>query len=158
MKKQFEGKSIGKRYENIREIIDKARDNFFRTANFILITTYWNIGREIVEEKQEGKARGKYVIKKLSGRLTAEYGKGFTIRNLRWMRHFYRYFPIRSALRTELSWTYYKILLNVENESARNFYMHEAINSHWNTRELERQIKSGLFERLERELIRLLNK
>jgi len=60
MKKQFEGKSIGKRYENIREIIDKVRDNFFRTANFILVTTYWNIGGEVVEEEQEGKARAKY--------------------------------------------------------------------------------------------------
>ncbi len=88
------------------------------------------------------------MLAELSHRLTKDFGKGFDERNLRHIRQFYLTFPIRNALRSELSWTHYRLLLRVEKETARGFYLNEAVNSTWSTRELERQINSLLYERL----------
>ena len=105
----------------------------------------------IVEEEQRGKTRADYekgLIKELSGKLSAEFGRRFDKSNLWKMRAFFISFPKIDALRRELSWTHYRLLLRVEKPEARAFYEAEAVNSRWSTRELERQINSLLFERL----------
>ena len=138
-------------FQRIREILDNARHKVYRKANTEMLRAYWNVGREIVVEEQKGQERAKYgkgLIKDLSIRLTKEYGKGFTETNLKYMRQFYQTFENSHALRDELSWTHYRILLKVERENARNFYMQEAINGNWSTRQLERQINSLYFDRL----------
>ena len=150
-KKLPEKFSINNTYQNIRKTLEKARSNAYRAVNFAMVQAYWQIGRIIVEEEQKGKDRakyGKYLISELSTRLTKDYGKGFNQSNLKYMRQFYLTFPNSHALRDELTWTHYRLLLKVENEEARNFYIIEAISSNWSTRELERQINSLLHERL----------
>jgi len=89
-------------YEDIKQILDKARSAAFRTVNFLMVESYWNIGRLIVEEEQKGKKRaeyGKYLIKELSESLTKDFGKGFDVSNLRYIRLFYLAFPISDAVR-----------------------------------------------------------
>ncbi len=106
-------------YENIRQILEKARATAYRAVNFAMVTAYWEIGRVIVEEEQKGKERAKYgvhLIKQLSQKLTTEYGEGFTERNLWHIKNFYLMYPKVNALRSELSWTHYRLLLRVENE------------------------------------------
>ena len=87
-------------------------------------------------------------MKELSEQMTRDFGKGFTVTNLKYMRQFYQTFPNSHALRDELSWTHYRLLMKVENDNARGFYMQEAIKSQWSTRQLERQINSFFYERL----------
>lgn len=138
-------------YKDIRAVLDKARAESLRAVNFAMVQAYWNIGRVIVEEEQRGKKRadyGKALLQEISNRLTVDYGEGFTATNLKYMRQFYTSFPIGHALRGELTWTHYRLLLKVDKQEAREFYMHEAVNSNWSTRELERQINSLLYERL----------
>jgi predicted nuclease of restriction endonuclease-like (RecB) superfamily len=138
-------------YRNIAEILQTARQNAYRAVNFVMVEAYWNIGRLIVEEEQKGKQRadyGTYLIKNLSVRLTEEFGKGFDEREVRRMRQFYQTFLIRDALRPELTWTHYRLLLRVENDKARDYYLKEAAEQNWSTRALERQINSLYYERL----------
>ncbi len=116
-----------------------------------MVVAYWHIGREIVEEEQIGKSRAGYgeaILKKLSEKLTADFGKGFDESNLRNIRHFYLTYPKCDALRHELSWTHYRILMRVDKPQARSFYEIECIENNWSARELERQKGSFLFERL----------
>lgn len=146
-----EQSSIDTTYQNIRAILEKARSTAYRAVNFAMVQAYWEIGRIIVVEEQKGEKRaeyGKALIKELSVRLTRDYGKGFIERNLWCMRDFYRTFPKVNALRSELTWTHYRLLLKVEKEEARNFYMLESVKNNWSMRELERQINSLLYERL----------
>lgn len=143
--------SIDSTYQNIKEILEKARSTAYRAVNFAMVQAYWQIGRVIVEEEQKGEERAEYgkgLIKELSIKLTKDYGRGFDESNLRNMRIFYRTFPNCDALRHELTWTHYRLLFRVEREEARHFYMIEAVNNNWSTRELERQINSLLYERL----------
>jgi predicted nuclease of restriction endonuclease-like (RecB) superfamily len=143
--------SFEQTYLRIRDIQIQARNRVWKAVNTEQVRSAWETGREIVEEEQRGAARAAYgsrLIEALSKRLTAEFGKGFDASNLRYMRGFYRAFPIRDALRHELSWTHYRQLLSVENEQARQFYLLESINANWNTRDLARQIHSLLYERL----------
>lgn len=91
---------------------------------------------------------GRHLIAYLSRNLTAEYGRGFSESNLRNMRQFYRAFPIRYALRSELGWTHYKHIMRVESPEAREFYVNECVSANWSVRELKRQIDTRLFERL----------
>jgi predicted nuclease of restriction endonuclease-like (RecB) superfamily len=138
-------------YGDIRTIIAQARSHAYSAINTTMVHAYWNIGRVIVESEQQGNERaeyGKQLIKELSDRLVIEFGDGFRARNISYMRAFYLAYPKLHAVRAELSWTHYRRLLQVENPESRNFYMLEAINSHWSTRELDRQISSLLFERL----------
>lgn len=138
-------------YAEIQQLIQAARDKVYQTANFEMVKAYWEIGKRIVEEEQQGEERaeyGKYLIKELSKRLQAEFGSGFNETNLRYMRLFYQKFPIRHALRDELSWTHYRLLLSEEKEIARDFYLVETIKNKWSTRELDRQIDTMLFERV----------
>lgn len=93
-------------YKDIRAVLDKARSESLRTVNFVMVQAYWNIGRIIVEEEQEGKKRadyGKGLLQEISSRLTVDYGEGFTITNLKYMRQFYTSFPIGHALRGKLA-------------------------------------------------------
>ena len=115
-----------------------------------MVEAYWNIGKSIVEY-QGGEARAEYgaqLISLLSKQMTADFGKGFDARNLNFMRQFYLTFPNLNALRSELSWTHYRQLMKVENETARQFYLDECVKSGWSTRQLERQINSFFYERL----------
>ncbi len=116
-----------------------------------MVQSYWEIGRLIVEHEQQGNRRaeyGKQQLKQLSQQLTERLGKGFDVTNLRNMRQFYHAFPIRDAVRLELSWTHYRTLLRIENAQARDWYLHEAINQSWSARALERQISTLYYERL----------
>jgi len=138
-------------YQQVRAILIRSRSRAWQAVNTEMVACYWQIGRLIVEEEQRGETRavyGKGLIKELSRRLTDEFGRGFHQRNLWFMRNFYLAYPKVNALRSELSWTHYRLLLRVEKSEARAFYEAEAVNSHWSTRELERQINSLLFERL----------
>lgn len=102
-------------------------------------------------EQQDGYEKAEYgsrLIAELSKQMTVDFGKGFTPTNLKYMRQFYLIFPNSHALRDELSWTHYRLLMRVENETAREFYTEEAIKSNWSTRQLERQINSFFYERL----------
>jgi len=162
-------------YESVAEILRNARAKVYRAVNFTMVEAYWNVGRMIVEEEQKGKKRAEYgtfLIKNLAVQLTAEFGNGFTKRNLWNFRQFFLYFPIvnavrsqssdihkteslpgnpesiRYSLRSELTWTHYRLLMRVEKTDARAWYMNEAANQNWSTRALERQINSLYYERL----------
>ena len=164
--------------ERIAEILNQARTKVIREINRVQVLAYWEIGREIVEFEQKGKARAKYgeeLLQKLSVDMTARFGRGFSERNLRNMRGFYLNFPIRQTLSAKssdvqkslspsgkstirqtlsakfepvLSWSHYCELLKVEEPLARSFYEQESIQNNWSVRELKRQIGSMLFERL----------
>ena len=137
-------------YKEIKEILISARNKVYQTANFAMVEAYWNIGKSIIEE-QGGNEKAEYgtgLLKELSKQMTQDFGKGFTVANLKNMRQFYLTFPDGYALRSELSWTHYRLLMRVENENAREFYMQEAVKSQWSTRQLERQINSFFYERL----------
>lgn len=137
-------------YEQIKRILSEARNKVYQTANFAMVEAYWNIGKSIVEQ-QGGEEKAEYgsgLIEELSKQMTADFGKGFTVANLKNMRQFYLTFPKSYALRSELSWTHYRLLMRIENENARQFYLEEAIKSNWSTRQLERQINSFFYERL----------
>jgi predicted nuclease of restriction endonuclease-like (RecB) superfamily len=151
-------------YGAVKIIIKTARADIHRAVNTAMVDAYWHIGKMIVEEEQNGKNRAEYgttLIQNLSDRLIAHFGKGFSAQNIWNMRLFYQKFSamqrelqgnpengILSALRRELSWTHYKILLRVENPKACIWYMNEAADQNWSTRALERQIYSFYFERL----------
>jgi predicted nuclease of restriction endonuclease-like (RecB) superfamily len=138
-------------YERIKSILAEARQTAYRAINSAMVAAYWEIGRNIVEEEQRGGERAAYgqeVVENLAGRLQADFGRGFDRSNLWHMRSFYLCYPKLDAVRRELSWTHYRLLLRVEKPDARSFYENEAISARWSTRELERQIHSLLFERL----------
>ncbi|RRA49356.1 YhcG family protein [Acidipila sp. EB88] len=137
--------------ESLRGLIQSARQKALRAVDAVQIQTCWEIGRHIVEFEQGGSSRAEYgtrLLPLLAESLSREFGKGFDVSNLRHMRVFYRAFPIRDALRPELSWTHYRTLLKVEQEPARLWYMAEAAEQGWTTRALERQINTLYYERL----------
>jgi len=138
-------------YERIRELVITARSQLRQTVNTTIVLTYWDIGRMVVEEEQAGKDRAAYgqqQLQTLSRRLTDELGKGFSVSNLKNMRQFYQLFPNRHAVRSELSWTHYRILMRVGNPQARDWYAQEVIRQNWSSRALERQIGTLYYERL----------
>ena len=138
-------------YERIRSVLTEARNRAYQAINSAMVAAYWEIGRTIVEEEQQGAQRaeyGKQIIASLSERLRRDFGKGFDRSNLWNMRAFFLGYPKLDALRRELSWTHYRILLRVENSDARSFYENEAVGAGWSTRQLQRQVASLLFERL----------
>lgn len=136
---------------NLGELIRQARQKVLRAVDTVQVQTCWQIGRHIVEFEQEGARRaayGKQLLATLAMVLTSEFGEGFDETNLRKMRLFYQAFPIRDALRLELSWTHYRKLLRVDSDMARKWYMDEAANQNWSSRALERQISTLYYERL----------
>jgi predicted nuclease of restriction endonuclease-like (RecB) superfamily len=136
---------------HIADVIQQSRQQVQLAVNSAMVHCYWQIGRLIVEHEQQGQARaayGKQQLQVLSEQLTAEFGKGFDARNLRNMRAFFLAYPNWNAVRTELSWTHYRLLLRVDNLNARSWYQQEAIEQHWSARALERQIGKLYYERL----------
>ncbi len=135
----------------LRSLLQQSRHELQQNINTTMVHTYWQVGRLIVEQEQQGNKRaayGKQVLKQLSNVLTAEFGKGFDSSNLRNMRSFYLVFPKYDAVRHKLSWTHYRSLIRIDNEQARLWYLEEAINQSWSARALERQISSLYYERL----------
>ena len=140
-------------YQEIHDLLHKARQNIISNVNYTMTKTYFLIGKRIVEEEQYGNKRaeyGKNLIKMLSEKLTKEFGKGFSQRNLEQMRTFYVRYSIPQTLSAEfkLSWSHYLILMRIEDIGTRNFYEIEAIQNNWSLRELKRQVNSSLYERL----------
>ena len=138
-------------FAEIREVLVTARRTAYKAVNFAMVTAYWNVGRLIVEDEQKGHIRaeyGKAILADLSKRLTDEFGKGFDERELRRIRQFYLVFPKWDALRPELTWTHYRLLIRVQNEQARLWYMNEAAEQTWSSRQLDRQISVLYYERL----------
>ena len=137
-------------YQSIKSVIDAARAKAYAAVNFAMVEAYWNIGRLIAEKVGEDE-RAEYgigVISNLSRRLTKEFGKGFDKTNLSRMRQFYLLFPNVDALRQQLSWTHYRMIMKVENPNAREYYLEESVKGVWSTRQLERQINSFCYERV----------
>ena len=137
--------------QDAKQIIENARKNAVRSVDFCRVQMYWNLGRRIFEEEQHGKKRadyGAYIVKSLAEKLEAEYGSGFSKRQLEFCRQFYNIFPIANALRSQLNWSQYRMLIQISDPDKREYYELEAVNNSWNGRELERQINSQLYERL----------
>ena len=157
-------------YQRIYQIIDRARGNIARAVNAQMVQAYWLIGKEIVQQEQQGKQRADYgrrIIEGLSTRLTRRYGNGWSTSHLWHVRQFYlmyqTYGPsqpilrtvcaesrrkVRDGLRHELSWSHYRVLMRIEDPKARGFYEDECARNRWSIRELERQKGSLFFERL----------
>lgn len=137
--------------EEIKQIIDDSRSKALRSVDFCRVQMYWAIGKRISEKEQQGKERadyGKYIIRNLSKEIEPLYGSGFGVRQLERSRQFYRMYPIASTLRTQLSWSQYKLLITIPDPEKREYYELEAVNEGWTGRQLERQINSMLYERL----------
>ncbi|TDP57518.1 PDDEXK nuclease domain-containing protein [Flavobacterium dankookense] len=135
----------------IKSLIAKAKEGAIRSVDHHRTVMYWHIGERIFNEEQQGKNRadyGNYLIKYLSEQLQPEYGSAFSYRQLELMRQFYRTFPIANSLRSQLSWTHYRLLLRIDNEDKREYYIAETVKNNWSVRQMERQINSQLFERL----------
>lgn len=135
---------------NIKELVISSRNKVYSAVNTEMLSLYWNIGKAIIEIQQgdERASYGEVILGKLSQKLTDEFGRGFSKRNLERMRKFYIYFPIATTVSSQLSWSHYLEILKIEEESKRNFYIKETINSNWSVRELQRQRDSLLYERL----------
>ena len=136
---------------SVKDVIIQSRQRVFRMVNATLIDTYWNIGKLIIEDEQNGNSKatyGKATLKNLSKELTFEFGKGFDYTNLTNMRNFYFAFPILDALRQQLSWTHYRLLSRVDSDEKRNYYLNESIAGNWNSRTLQRQINTFSFDRV----------
>jgi predicted nuclease of restriction endonuclease-like (RecB) superfamily len=137
--------------QNIKSIVLQSRKRLISSVNHELITTYWNIGKEIVENEQQNKVdqqSSRQIILLLSKQLSRELGKGFSRSNLFNMRKFYNSYPDVQTLSGQLSWSHICELLTIEDEHKRSFYQKESVNSSWSIRELKRQIDSSLYERL----------
>ena len=136
---------------DIRGIINSAKQNAVRSVDFCRVQMYWHMGKRIFEEEQQGKDRadyGAYLIKNLAKQLEPEYGSGFSVRQLAFCRQFYRIYPIANALRSQLNWTQYRMLIQIDDPDKRMYYELESVNNGWTARETERQINSQLYERL----------
>ena len=137
--------------QQIHSIIAAAKEKAIRSVDTERVLMYWQIGKVIFEEEQQGKNRaeyGKFLIKSIANEFQPQLGTGFSVRQLERNRQFYRTCPIASALRTQFSWTHYKTLISIDNQDKREFYIAEADKNNWTARQLERQVNSQLFERL----------
>ncbi len=141
--------------ERIEQLIQEARKRTVSAINTAMVYTYYEIGRMIVEEEQQGNERaeyGKAMLRNLADYLTDKFGKGFSYTNLKQMRTFYLTFTkgqtLSDQLNFTLSWSHYLKLMRIENPSERQFYEIEASNNNWSLRELQRQFDSSLYERL----------
>ena len=140
----------GNFYKHIKEFLATARSKAYSAVNFVMVEAYWEIGKSIVES-QDGNPTAEYgtkLIEELSKQMTADFGKGFTVTNLKYMRQFYLAFSNRHALRDQLSWTHYRLILKVDDPKARAFYVEECAKANWSTRQLERQINTFSYQRL----------
>lgn len=137
--------------KDIKRLITNAQQKVIHTVENQRVLLYWSIGKRIFKEEQEGKERaeyGKQLIRTLAKEIEPLYGSGYSYRQLYLFLQFYKTFPIVNALRSQLNWTQYKLLIRIKDEDKREFYLAESIKNYWSARELERQINSSLFERL----------
>lgn len=137
--------------DEIRGIIDQARNHAARSVDQVRVVMYWNIGKRIFEKEQQGKERadyGSFLLDTLSKNLAPVYGSGFSVRQLEICRKFYRTYPIANTLCSQLNWSQYKLLIAIPDKDKREYYQLEAVNEGWSKRQLERQINSMLYERL----------
>lgn len=155
MKKNELENSKAAEYHNLLEDIStaygKGRFRAVQAVNTVLLETYWQIGQHIVEFEQGGKVKaeyGKALLENLSKDLKLRHGKGFSLSNLIRIRQFYQLFPIYATVSHKLSWSHYVEILKVDNELERNFYIRQCELEKWSVRELKRQKKTALFERL----------
>lgn len=131
--------------------IEDGKKKISSTIDTTIVETYWKIGRDIIEEEQKGEERaeyGKKIIKDISNKLSEKYGKGYSSRNLRRMRQFYKIYPIWTTVSSKLSWSHYVILIKIEEKNKRKFYEIETLENNWSIRELDRQRSSLLYERI----------
>ena len=138
-------------YNDMRNIIIKARSNAVKSVEIERMMMYWCLGERIFVEEQREQDRaeyGEYLVRNLSKKLEAEFGSGFSARQLERARKFYRTYPIVTALRSQLNWFQYRLLVSIDDDYKREYYELEAANNGWTGRELERQINSSLYERL----------
>lgn len=145
------GENYGSLIEKIGDILTDARKQIAITVNNVLVRTYWEIGKHIVEYEQKGNERAEYgsgLLSRLSRDLTDRYGKGFNRNNLQYMRKFYLSFPNCTTLSCNLTWSHYFEILKIDDPLEMNFYIHECENEKWSVRELKRQRDSMLFHRL----------
>jgi predicted nuclease of restriction endonuclease-like (RecB) superfamily len=136
---------------DIRTIILSARESAIRSVDTIRVQMYWKLGERIFIEEQKGQDRaeyGAYLLQNIATEIEKEFGSGFSVRQLERARQFYRTYPIASAVRTQLNWYQYRLLIQIDDNDKREYYELEAANNNWTGRELERQINSGLYERL----------
>jgi len=130
---------------DIKNLLAVARQKTYTTINFVMVEVYWNIGKRIVEEEQNGNERadyGSFLLKELSKQLAGEFGKGFSEANLRNFRQFYLTFPdeqIRYTMCSKLGWSHNRLIMRIENPSARQYYLTEAINQNWSVRTLTKK-------------------
>lgn len=146
-----EENSIKSLYQDARLIIEQARNNAVRSVDFCRVQMYWNLGRRIFEEEQQGKERadyGAYLLQSLAKKLQPEFGSGFGYRQLKFCRQFYRTYPNGNTLRSQLNWSQYRRLIQIDDPDKREYYELESVNNAWTARETERQINSMLYERL----------
>lgn len=140
--------------EGIKQLVEDARMKSYAAVNAVMLDTYWNIGRRIVEQEQQGKSRADYgaqLLSLLADELTAAYGKGFSTRNLWYYRQFYTLLPDWEKVNTRvqnLTWSHIRTLLRVTNEDARMWYLNEAAQQMWSVRTLDRNISSQYYHRL----------
>lgn len=137
--------------DEIRELLLNARQQVATHINTELLSTYWNVGRIIVEHEQNSNERaayGKQQLRQISKELTKEFGRGFSVSNIQFMRRFYQTYQIQQTVSVKLSWSHYCELLSISDHDKRSFYEKEAVNSGWSIRELKRQISTSLYERL----------
>ncbi|PWK22968.1 putative nuclease of restriction endonuclease-like (RecB) superfamily [Arcicella aurantiaca] len=138
-------------FQTVKEVVLKAKKLAYRSSNAIMLNMYWEVGQLIVEDEQNGKSKAIYgnaTLKNLSKSLTLEFGTGFDERNLNNMRAFYTAFPIWNAVRTELSWTHYRMISRIKNETQRLQYIDLSIEGNWDTRTLQRNIKTQYVGRI----------
>jgi predicted nuclease of restriction endonuclease-like (RecB) superfamily len=136
---------------DIQVIIQDAKDRAIRSVDHERTLMYWQIGERVFEEEQQGEDRadyGSYLTKFIADQLEPEYGSGFSKRQIELFRQFYRKFPIANTLYSQLSWSQYKIIIRLDSQDKRDFYIAETIKNNWTVRQLERQIHSSLWERL----------
>jgi predicted nuclease of restriction endonuclease-like (RecB) superfamily len=138
----------------IKQILAQARQKTYQAINAAMVEAYWKIGEKIVLEEQNGKERasyGKEIIKNISIELSAEFGKGFSERNIRNFRQFYLTFPeikIWQTLSAKLSWSHYQLISKVTSKDAQQYYLKEAAENMWSVRKLDRNISTLYYQRL----------
>ena len=135
----------------IKELLLLSREKLQTSVNSVMVQTYWQIGKMIVEDEQNGKSRAKYgtqQLQEIATALTEDFGKGFDVTNLRKMRQFYVVFSIQDSVSLKLSWTHYRRLIRIENTDAREWYIKESIENNWSARALDRQVSKLYYERL----------
>jgi len=141
-------------FADISRILNEGRHKVHAAVNFTMVETYWNIGKRIVEQEQQGKERANYgdlLIVNLSRYLSSTFGKGFSEANLKNFRQFYLTWQndeIRYTLCSELSWSHIRLIMRLDSENAREYYLNESRSQRWSVRVLERNIQTNYFERL----------